>query len=208
MPTRDTSALQPKKEPAQERSRELVRAIEIAATRILRADGWDGLTVQRVCDVAGVSPGSLYQYYPSKEAIGYALLRRHAEAVTEAMTAVLLGGADDPPRELVTAAVRTFVDLHRVEPRVHAELGRLVAKEAGPGLEGDLMRHGATLLAGILERRRAELGDRDPEVVAFLLLRTLEGTVHAAARDAPHLLESDELVVRLEEMLCALLGVS
>jgi AcrR family transcriptional regulator len=70
--------LQPRKVPKQERSRALVDAIVEATARVLLDKGYDGLGVADVADVAGVSIGSLYQYFPSKEALVAARIERHA----------------------------------------------------------------------------------------------------------------------------------
>jgi AcrR family transcriptional regulator len=72
--------LQPRKSPKQERSRQLVEAIVEATARVLVKDGFDGLSVNDVADVAGVSVGSLYQYFPHKEALVVAVLEREADS--------------------------------------------------------------------------------------------------------------------------------
>lgn len=203
MGQRDTDALKPRKEPAQRRSALLVEAVLEAATRILREGG--EVTTAGLCERAGVSPGSLYQYFPNKEAVYYALLRRHAEEVTTRMTAVLAAGRAAPVEVLVADAVEAFVDAHRTDPEVHAVLGAWVAREAGPGLEEDLLDGAQALLAHILEARRSELSGHDPAVLAFLLVRGLEGPVHAAARDQPALLGDPAFVAGLERMMLGLL---
>ena len=70
------ATVQPRKKPAQARSRATVEAILEAATRILRDQGLADLTTNRVAERAGVSVGSLYQYFPSREAILAELVRR------------------------------------------------------------------------------------------------------------------------------------
>lgn len=205
-PHRDTRGLRPRKEPQQSRSRDLVAAIEEAATRIVRDEGVDALTVESVCRVAGVSPGSFYQYFPHQEAVLYQLLRRHAEAVTTTMAAVLTDHATSPVPVLVHHAVHAFLDVHRADPRLHAALGHVVAARAGPGLEDDLLATSTAVLGQLLAARSDELGDRPPEVVAFLLVRGLEGVVHAATRDAPALLDDPAFAAGLERMLVAVVA--
>ncbi len=61
--------LRPRKRPRQQRSRELVSAIVEAGARILASNGWEGLSMRAVAKLAGVSPGSLYQYFPNKAAL-------------------------------------------------------------------------------------------------------------------------------------------
>jgi len=68
----------PRKEPAQERSRVTYDAIVAATARVLVKDGYDALTTNRVAREAGVSVGSLYQYFPGKEALVAAVMEQHA----------------------------------------------------------------------------------------------------------------------------------
>jgi AcrR family transcriptional regulator len=66
MPTKPS--VNPRKQPKQDRSQATVQAILTATTHILTEDGYDQLTTNRVAERAGVSIGSLYQYFPNKEA--------------------------------------------------------------------------------------------------------------------------------------------
>lgn len=68
-----------RRRPKQRRARETVEAILDAVTKILKREGSQALTTNRIADVAGVSIGSLYQYFPDKRAIFIALHRRHIE---------------------------------------------------------------------------------------------------------------------------------
>ncbi|MCB9678709.1 MAG: TetR/AcrR family transcriptional regulator [Alphaproteobacteria bacterium] len=206
MANRDIEALKERKKPTQERSRALVDAVLEAAARIVVAEGLDALTVPALCDVAGVSPGSFYQYFPHKEAVLYALLRRHAEDVTARMLEVLARAPSTPTPALVAAAVDAFLAAHRVDPALHALLGRVVASEAGPGLEDDLLQRFELGLVALMRARPAELRDRDPEVLAFLVIRTLEGVVHAAARDRAGLLATPAFREGLVTQLLAVLA--
>lgn len=202
-PARDTTPLRTRKEPQQARSRDLVAAITEATARIVRDHGTAGLTVEAICRVAGVAPGSFYQYFPHREAVLFRLLRAHAEEVTSTMLDVLSQLAADPIEAVVHGAVSAFCDLHARDPALHAALGRVVATVAGPGLEDDLLGGATVALGRLLDGRRDELGGQDPSIVAFLLLRGLEGMVHAAARDRPALLAEPGFRAGLERMLLA-----
>ncbi|MDZ4776156.1 MAG: helix-turn-helix domain-containing protein, partial [Alphaproteobacteria bacterium] len=70
-------APEPKKTPRQSRSAATFEAIIEAGARILREGGYEALTTNRVADLAGVSVGSLYQYFPNKEAILVEMVCRH-----------------------------------------------------------------------------------------------------------------------------------
>src|SRR5690242_21861949 len=73
----------PRKEACQERSRATVDALVQATARILVKEGFDKASTNRIAQVAGVSVGSLYQYFPSKEALVAAVIERHQQALMQ-----------------------------------------------------------------------------------------------------------------------------
>src|SRR5256885_17137254 len=72
-----TTRLKPRRRPRQERSRETVEAIVEAAAQVFERHGYAAGTTNRIAERAGVSIGSLYQYFPNKDAIVAELARRH-----------------------------------------------------------------------------------------------------------------------------------
>jgi AcrR family transcriptional regulator len=79
----------PRKSPSQERSRRTVDRILDAATRIFHEQGYAGATTNDIADEAGVSVGSLYQYFPNKDALLVALTQRHIETTTTGLSELL-----------------------------------------------------------------------------------------------------------------------
>jgi AcrR family transcriptional regulator len=79
----------PRKSPSQERSRLTVNRILDAATRIFHEQGYAGATTNDIADEAGVSVGSLYQYFPNKDALLVALTQRHIETTTTGLSELL-----------------------------------------------------------------------------------------------------------------------
>lgn len=79
--------LQPRKSPRQARSAATIAAIHEATIQVLLTDGVGRLTTTRVADRAGVSVGTLYQYFPHKQALLFALVERQFEAISSAMYA-------------------------------------------------------------------------------------------------------------------------
>src|SRR6516165_7192502 len=73
----------PRKLASQERSRLTVEALIEATARILTKDGYDRASTNRIAEAAGVSIGSLYQYFPSKEALVAGVIDRHTQEVAE-----------------------------------------------------------------------------------------------------------------------------
>lgn len=133
----------PRKTPRQQRSRDTFERILDAAARIFDERGYAGATTNHVAAAAGISIGSLYQYFPNKDAILYALAQRHlAASASVVATAVAATDERAGPEEVVRNVIDAVVDLHRVSPRTHhllferipqsPELRRLFAEaEAG-----------------------------------------------------------------------------
>nr|HEX4313638.1 TetR family transcriptional regulator [Kofleriaceae bacterium] len=107
MPKRSSPPTNPRKQPVQARSAQLVADILQAAIRVLERDGAQRFTTIRVADEAGVSVGSLYQYFPNKQAILYQLQRDEWERTGSSLEA-LLGDTTRAPVDRLRATLRAF----------------------------------------------------------------------------------------------------
>ncbi|HEX8790881.1 MAG TPA: TetR/AcrR family transcriptional regulator [Polyangiaceae bacterium] len=108
----------PRKKPAQQRSRETVRAIVAAAARILKRDGYEGTNVNRVAELAGVSIGSLYQYFPTKEALVAAVAQDLAERTVAVFQEGIVDFAFLPLRDAARGVVERAVRALRIDPKL------------------------------------------------------------------------------------------
>ena len=116
-------AASPRKRPTQERSRETVRAILEAAARIFEQVGVDAATTDRIAERAGISVGSLYQYFPNKDAILVALAHCHLLETAGALAPGLAALDANPGlEEALLPLVHAVVKLHSVRSRLHALL--------------------------------------------------------------------------------------
>ncbi|HEY8965511.1 MAG TPA: TetR/AcrR family transcriptional regulator [Candidatus Methylacidiphilales bacterium] len=174
MPISSRTALKPRKQPRQERSQVTVDAIFEAAIQVLLAEGLERLTTIRVAERAGVSIGTLYQYYPNKQALLFAVLERHlartGEAIGRAASAV-----HHTPIETMVAAV--------VDALVTVKTGRLDESRALYAVSTalnfqDLIREsgrkGRAFFAAMLETATDARFD-DIETVAFVFMAALAG---------------------------------
>jgi AcrR family transcriptional regulator len=124
------TVLKPRKQPLQDRSARTVEAIVEAAIRILRQGGWASLTTTRVAEKAGVSVGSLYQYFPNREAIAVEIVRQRTRAFLDSVLAVDFAGA----RNLEEAAQRAM-EVFVAEKRRTLDVS-LAMKDALPEVQG------------------------------------------------------------------------
>jgi AcrR family transcriptional regulator len=118
----------PRRRPRQARAQATVEAIVKATARVLVEEGYDRASTNRIAAAAGVSIGSLYQYFPSKEALVAALVEHHQDRMRDALGAALAG---DPPATLAERAlslVRGMIAAYRVDPQLHHVLCQEVPK--------------------------------------------------------------------------------
>jgi AcrR family transcriptional regulator len=155
-----------------------VEAIVEATAQVLRAHGWDDATTRRIAERAGVSEGSIYQYFPSKTALLAAVMERHIDEAAELLGERLSEVFEAPWPQPVAALVGLAVDLHLHDPELHEVLVEEAARV------GELERLGAfeaNIVAGItglLEARADEIDCVDPEAAAFLLVHTADAVIH------------------------------
>ncbi len=117
------SAVKPRKEPRQERSRYMNQTILEGAARVLVREGPTAFTTNRVAEVAGVSVGSLYQYYPNKGALLFRLHELEAQD-TWAKLGAILSDPSRTPRRRIELAVRAFFEAEAVEAPLRTALQR------------------------------------------------------------------------------------
>jgi AcrR family transcriptional regulator len=110
LPQRSQVVLEPRKSPVQARSAASVDAILDATIQILLKVGKERLTTTRVAFRAGVSVGTLYQYFPNKSALLQAALKRHLEEVTAAVERVCGEERGKPLLDMATALIHAFLD--------------------------------------------------------------------------------------------------
>ena len=191
----------PRKRPRQDRSKATVDAILTATARILMADGYDRASTNRVALAAGVSVGSLYQYFPSKEALVAALLERHTNDMLAVLGAKIEELVDAPLPIAARELVRAMVCAHRLDPRLHKVLVEQVPRVGRLNRVAEFEVKVAVLLRSYLEQRREQIHPKDLDMAAFVLVRAVESITHAAVLDHPEYLGDDRLADEVTAMV-------
>lgn len=198
----------PRKRPRQERSKATVDTILEATARVLVKQGFDGLTTNAVAAAAGVSIGSLYQYFPNKVALVLALIDRHMEEMNNAILAELTRVANLPLAEAARCVVELTIRVHAIDPDLHRVLTEQVPRigKLARLREVDEICH--RMVAGLLAARKDEIAIRDPDLAAFILVSTIESVVHRAALLYPQRLRDPRLVDETTLLVTRYLGVA
>jgi AcrR family transcriptional regulator len=189
----------PRKNASQERSRATVDALIEATARILVREGFDQASTNRIAEQAGVSVGSLYQYFPSKEALVAAVIDRHQEELMQVARGMLAEIEALPMKQAVRKIVAIAIEAHRVNPKLHRVLAEQLPR-TGKLEEVELFKQeNYTLFRGYLERHRDELRALDLDLAAFVCVTTIEALTHTAVLHRPDILSDDALEALVEE---------
>lgn len=187
------TGLTPRKKPLQRRAQETVDTILEAAAQVFADAGYDEGTTNRIAERAGVSIGSLYQYFPNKNALLVALVEREVESGISRMEGWLdaarhaeARSAPEGLQSLLLSFVAALVELHRANPELH----RLLFEEAShpPELHDCVLRLEGTLAHGWEEILIAhpEVVVSDPDTAAHFLVQTAEALTHRFVQHGIH----------------------
>lgn len=198
----------PRKRPRQARSRATVDTILQASARVLVRRGFDGFTTNEVATAAGVSIGSLYQYFPNKEALVAALIVRHVEEMNEAIFSELTRVAQLPMPQAVRAVIELTFRAHAIDPALHQVLTEQVPRVGRLAKLRELDAISLRMVAGLLAARKSELAIRDPEVAAFVIVSAVEAIIHRAALFTPERLRDPRLLEEATALVTRYLGVA
>jgi len=197
----------PRKRPRQQRSKDTVDAILDATTRVLKQVGFDGLTTNAVAEKAGVSIGSVYQYFPNKEAMVSALIERHVHEMNAAILGELARVATMPVAQAARAVIELTLSAHAIDPALHRVLTEQVPRIGKLAKLRELDNISHRMVAGLLAARRDEIAVDDVELAAFVLVSAIESIVHRAALLYPHMLRDPHLVDEATRLVTRYLGV-
>lgn len=197
MPRRPQVLLEPRKLPVQARSAASVDAILEATVQVLLSVGKERLTTTRVASRAGVSVGTLYQYFPNKSALLQAVLKRHMDAVMEAVERVCREQRGNALRQMTTSLVVAFLDAKMKDAKTSVALYSVSSDVDGAKIVERIGLRSNKAIAGMLATAREPL-NRDPHLVASML----QGAMAAVSR---RVLESGapekQLAVLREELI-------
>jgi AcrR family transcriptional regulator len=197
LPAQSTVALEPRKSPVQARSTASVEAILEATVQVLLRVGKERLTTRMVAGRAGVSVGTLYQYFPNKSSLLQAVLKRHLYDVSTAVERVCREQHAKPLKEMIGALVTAFLEAKMKDARTSVALylvssdldGAKIVRQAGARSGKAIFE----MLSSATEPLRSE-----PRLVSEMLQGTLAGV-------SRRLLESEAPEANLESFRCELI---
>ena len=193
----------PRRSPVQRRSRETVDAIVEASARVLARHGYAAATTNRIAARAGVSIGSLYEYFPDKDSVLAALLERHTSEGGAEVLAALEGAIARraPLRELLQELVAALLRQHRRSPELHRVLFEEMPHP--PGADACVLRLEDALAHGLRAALEADPGCAapDPDLAAHLVVQTAEALAHRFVLHGIHGMPEARFAEEVTELL-------
>jgi AcrR family transcriptional regulator len=171
---RSQIVLEPRKSPVQARSTASVDAILEATVQVLLKVGKDRLTTTRVAMRAGVSVGTLYQYFPNKSALLQAALRRHLDEVADAVELVCKEQKGGTLRQMVTALITAFLQAKMRDAKTSAALYSVSSDVDGAKIAQQMRARFSKAIVRMLATSSEPL-TTDPQLVAFMLQSAMVG---------------------------------
>ncbi len=173
-----TTRLQPRKVPQQERAAATRQRILDSAARIFATHGYAAGTTNRIAEAAQLSVGSLYQYFPNKDAILAELVRAHVADGLARFGALLAGPLPTDLHGRLQHLVTAMVDLHHADPRLHQVLFEEAPRP--PDVLEELRAAEGTVVAAVAAflAEDPDVQHPDPALAARLCVAAAESLVH------------------------------
>ncbi|MGH8446101.1 MAG: TetR/AcrR family transcriptional regulator [Solimonas sp.] len=198
----------PRKLPRQARAQATVEAILEAAARILAGEGYAAMSTNRVAERAGVSVGSLYQYFPNKNALVAALHQRHGRQIHELLAQALDETRGRSLREQMSAMVHAGLQGHLLEPELHRVLEHEFPFFDTPASETEDYLGVHARFDEILEAHRDEIAPRNLKLARYMIVASTQALVHAAVIDPPAEFDTAEIEAAIVDLVMGYLNGS
>jgi AcrR family transcriptional regulator len=200
MPAAAQPSLNPRKQPRQARALATVSTIFEATIQVLVSDGPRRLTTTRVADRAGVSVGTMYQYFPHKQALFHALNERYLTTLAERIEVACAAQHGASIVQMVEALVTTYWLAKTERPDVTRALYRSVAEIDNAALVATFAQRVDAATEAMLTTA-PDATFADPPTITLTLLSTIFGTVRSVfERDLPF--DQSEAVCEQLVLMC------
>jgi AcrR family transcriptional regulator len=191
-----------RREPRQRRAQQTVEAILDAVVRIVKREGAQAVTTNRIAEVAGASIGSVYQYFPHKRAIFAALHRRHTEQIDHMLESTLVRNACSSLEQLMRAMIDGLADAHSTDPEFYQALLAEIPQRTEGTQDFAVRLHGIFRLA-IASHAPRLAARRNLDKTVFVVAHMVDSLSHGAVLRRP---QGVSLTAAKEEALRAVLA--
>ncbi len=198
------TTLEPRKSPVQARSTASVEAILKATIQVLLKVGKETLTTTRVAARAGVSVGTLYQYFPNKSALLRAALQRHMDEIGSVIEAVCREQTGSKLEQMATALVSSFLAAKMKDTKASVALYAVSSDVDGARIARAMSVKANRAIVAMFRTAKDEL-TTDPELVASMLQGAMAGVSRRLLESSSPETDNETLRDELVFLACAYL---
>ena len=202
MPKAALLEVHPRKTPQQSRSVATVEAIYIATIQVLLSHGAERLTTVHVAQRAGVSVGTLYQYFPNKQALLFAVLERHMLLVARTVEDACANNHFQPLEVMIEGLVTGYVDAKLVDRDTALALYRISAEVGGKLIVERVQKRNQAAITAMLQTAKLPASADLPFMVHMISL-TMAGTLRGHLEDSGPLRQTKKLRAHLAKLVLA-----
>jgi AcrR family transcriptional regulator len=188
-----------RREPSQLRSQETLRALLDATETVAARVGFQQATTKEIASIAGVSHPTVYRYFPSKEELLAAVVRRQWEVGVQEFGGHIALLQPAPFDEVVVRIVKLAFEMVATRVRMFGKM-KIELQHVGQ-LNADLMSNAAFVVKGALERRASDLAELDLDVASIVVVRTVVFLARVGVQEYGELVDSGRLVNETATMI-------
>ena len=189
--------------PRQERAKDTIALILESAGRVLVELGYAGTTTNHIAKKAGISIGSLYQYFDGKEEIISALLTEHTQRAEQVLMAKLGGAAGLPLEEVIDQTVAAIVDLHYSHYGLCSVFYRELPRDGEFRIMDEHFDRCAQMTEAFLVLRQDEIRVKNPRLAAAIIVQSVIGAIFGVQKSWKLPDRKSEILTELQS-LCRL----
>jgi AcrR family transcriptional regulator len=180
----------------------MVEAILDATTRILVKDGYVGLTTNGVAERAGISIGSLYQYFPNRDALITGVARRYSDKMKSELSEILVETKSDGLSAALSAMITGIAARNATNPKLNHILNHELPKLGNMEWRDDIAARSLAIAESLLAAHKYELRKGiDQRTAAFLMAKTVEAIMTSMGQAKAAKLDKDKVESSMIEML-------
>ncbi|MDK4791065.1 MULTISPECIES: TetR/AcrR family transcriptional regulator [Acinetobacter] len=170
------TALKPRKSPVQARSTATIEVLHEATIQVLLKEGIVKCNTTRIAERAGVSVGSIYQYYPNRDSLLAAVLQRHLDSVAEKIEELCLRYEKTSIKTLISALVDEIILAKLSNPEESKALYAISGERGGLDLSKRMNDRMLAAVSNLLESA-SDIEFDDSQIVAEFVLGAIMGLI-------------------------------
>lgn len=200
------STIRARRTPKQKRSHDMVDVILDATAQVLMEEGYEKATTNRIAAKAGVSIGSLYQYFPNKEALVLELNNRYGRRELMLLKSKFQKISDAPLPVAIRELIKAMVDLHSSEPKLHKVLVEQVPRIGDRERIKEIDDEIHNLIKDSLMGRNTPTSPEELDMIIFVIFNIVETLTHQAVLYHEELLKNDRLTDEISSLVALYLN--